>query len=117
MRVCEHLEQSAKFMEDDGRERFSLGLPLLLPFLRGSHNVTEEGGGSQDVRPNITDQRNLRNHKQTTMVLRNHKQTTMVLRNHKLLWFCVTTNKLLWLCVTTNKLLWFCVTTKYYGFA
>lgn len=46
----------------------SLGLPFLLPFLRETHNVTEEGGGSQDARPNITEQRNLHDHKQTTMV-------------------------------------------------
>lgn len=53
-------------MEEEGG---SLGLPLLPPFLRETHNVTEEGGGSQDTRPNITDQRNLHDHKQTTVVI------------------------------------------------
>lgn len=47
----------------------SLGLPLLPPFLRETHNVTEEGGGSQDIRPNITDQRNLQDHKLTTVLI------------------------------------------------
>jgi len=44
------------------------GGSLGLPFLRETHNVIEEDGGSQDARPNITDQRNLHDHKQTTMV-------------------------------------------------
>jgi hypothetical protein len=47
----------------------SLGLPILPPFLLGTHNVTEEGRGSQDTRPNITDQREMHDHKQTTVVI------------------------------------------------
>lgn len=47
----------------------SLGLPLPTPFLRETHNVTEEGGGNQDTRPDITDQRNFHDQKQTTVVM------------------------------------------------